>query len=123
MACFVLFLFRLVVFLVWFLVFCFAGVFVWWFCRFLCVFDAIGLSLDYVQIHNRSLLWPIDGLALACTNSLSGKYKLVKRPGGSHEGVGRKKKRLAGDWMGLNTDLGIFTGRNLLRFKVLTLGN
>ena len=29
------------------------------------------------------------------TDSVSGKYKLVKRPGGSHEGVGRKKRLVA----------------------------
>ena len=36
-------------------------------------------------------LWLVylDGHAWEFTNSVSGKYKLVKRPGGSHEGVGR----------------------------------
>ena len=79
-----LFLFFGVLFSVCFL-FCSAA-----FCVFSMPWDC---SLDYVQVHNRSLLWPsdIDGHALSCTNSLSGKYKLVKRPGGSHEGVGRKK--------------------------------
>ena len=41
------------------------------------------------------LLVFIDEHAWEFTNSVSGQYKLVERPGESHEGVGRKKKLAA----------------------------
>ena len=73
--------FVLVVFLVLLFVLCFAH-------------EAWECSLDYVQVRNRLLLRLVyfDGHAWEFTNSVSGKYKLVERPGESHEGVGRKKK-------------------------------
>ena len=44
---------------------------------FVVCFDAIGLSLDCVEVLNRSLFWPFDGPALACTNSLSASTSLL----------------------------------------------
>ena len=58
------------------------------------VLEATEYSLDYVQVRNRLLLiWALLHWRTCTrfTNSFSNKYKLVKRPGKSHEGVGRKK--------------------------------
>ena len=54
------------------------------------VFSMLWDSLYFVQLF--FWLSNLDGDAWKFTNSVSGKYKLVKRPGGSHEGVGREKK-------------------------------
>ena len=67
-------------------------VFLFWFVLRFVWFTALGQLYGLCKgPHLLSFAaFPIDGIA--CFSQLiSGKYKLVERPGESHEGVGRKK--------------------------------
>ena len=58
----------------------------------LCGLRHLDSYMDYVKVHTRSFA-AIQSDGFACFSQLtSGVYKLVERPGESHECVGRKKK-------------------------------
>ena len=77
------------------------------FCSVLSVHEASEYSLDYVQVHNRLLLNSSSLTVMhVFTNSYSNEYKLVKRAGRSHEGVGRKKRMPAWKRLALDMEAG-----------------
>ena len=80
----------------WFVLLVFVCLFFWF--AFACLSYGDDGFLDYVQVlHQFSFValnsrWP---RILICNYCFCNAIESVKRPGGSHEGVGRKKKELA----------------------------